>query len=428
MIGLMLVTTGVLQDLMTRSINVLLRSVAVSAQTVRPETTACKTDMRNGSDVAAESETKPESRESLNGPGACAPTDEAPQTSVAGKSASPADVVDNRSGRGTDDTMASVGVCDDTTASVRVCDDTTASVRVCDDTTASVRVCDDTTASVRVCDDTTASVRVCDDTTASVRVCDDTKASVRVCDDTKASVRVCDDTTASVRVCDDTTASVRVCDDTTASVRVCDDTTASVRVCDDTMASVRVCDDTKASVRVCDDTMASVRVCDDTTAIVGVYDKKPESRESLNGPGACAPMGDAPQARRAGKSASPAGVVGRPAPVNLPRQSSLVPTPARSTGDRDGQRPANKTGARKKVTFAPSTDDRDAQHSADKSSARKKETGGSAGGTKLKAKEAQKVGKMRRGGRRQAPAKSREAAKSHEKKKYGKKAAKKARL
>ena len=123
-------------------------------------------------------------------------------------------------------------------------------------------------------------------------------------------------------------------------------------------------------------------------------------------------------------------LTGRPAPVNLPRQSSPVPTPAPSTDGRDAQRPANKTGARKRVTFAPSTDDRDAQRSADKSGARKKETGGTAGGTKLKAKEAQKVGKMRRGGRRQAPAKSREAAKSHKMKRAGDKKAteKKARL
>eukprot|EP00058_Branchiostoma_floridae_P009458 XP_002594946.1 hypothetical protein BRAFLDRAFT_103718 [Branchiostoma floridae] len=191
---------------------------------------------------------------------------------------------------------------------------------------------------------------------------------------------------------------------------------------------------------------------------------KPESRESLNGPGACAPTGEAPQTSVAGKSASPADVVGRPAPANLPRPSSSVPTPAPSADGRDGQGSADKSGARKKVTFAPSTDDLDAQPSADKSGAKKKVTfapstdgqdaqrqnnksgarkketfggmksgflsGGTAGGTKLKAKEAQKVGKMRRGGRKsRESAKSREAAKSREKKKsYEKKAAEQARL
>ncbi|XP_078596293.1 uncharacterized protein LOC144873136 isoform X2 [Branchiostoma floridae x Branchiostoma japonicum] len=187
---------------------------------------------------------------------------------------------------------------------------------------------------------------------------------------------------------------------------------------------------------------------------------KPKTNESLNG--TAAPSGEAPHASVDGKSASPVDVVGRPAPVNLPHQSSLVPAPAPSTDgqdaqclttqtgarkkvtfapstdDRDAQRTPDKSGARKKVTFAPSTDDRDAQRPPNKSGARKKETfggmkpgflsGGAAGGTK--AKEAQKVGKMRRGGRRQVPAKSREATKSHKMKRAGDKKAtdKKARL
>eukprot|EP00058_Branchiostoma_floridae_P006299 XP_002591787.1 hypothetical protein BRAFLDRAFT_83567 [Branchiostoma floridae] len=146
---------------------------------------------------------------------------------------------------------------------------------------------------------------------------------------------------------------------------------------------------------------------------------KPKSRESLNG--TAAPSGEASHASVARKSASPVDVVGRPAPVNLPHQSSLVPTPAPSTDGQDARCLTTQIGASKKVTLAPSTDDRDAQRPPDKSGPRKKETfggmkpgflsGGTAGGTK--AKEAQKVGKMRRGGRRQVPAKSREAAKSH---------------
>ncbi|XP_078596301.1 uncharacterized protein LOC144873136 isoform X3 [Branchiostoma floridae x Branchiostoma japonicum] len=163
---------------------------------------------------------------------------------------------------------------------------------------------------------------------------------------------------------------------------------------------------------------------------------KPKTNESLNG--TAAPSGEAPHASVDGKSASPVDVVGRPAPVNLPHQSSLVPAPAPSTDGQDAQCLTTQTGARKKVTFAPSTDDRDAQRPPNKSGARKKETfggmkpgflsGGAAGGTK--AKEAQKVGKMRRGGRRQVPAKSREATKSHKMKRAGDKKAtdKKARL